>query len=121
MVSAEPFALLGTRCADGHITFPARDLCPTCHCTDVSTVALTGSGTLHTFSEVHQAPPGVEVPYLLGWVDLIEGCRVLARIAAGDQQPRIGDPVRCRPATFVAADATPAVGFEFEVVRRAHQ
>ncbi|MFC4786348.1 Zn-ribbon domain-containing OB-fold protein [Nocardioides sp. MAHUQ-72] len=121
MVSAEPFALLGTRCADGHTTFPARDLCPTCHRTDVATVALAGTGTLHTFSEVHQAPPGVEVPYLLGWVDLAEGCRVLARIAASDQQPRIGDPVRCRPAAFLAPDATPALGFEFEVIRDAHQ
>ncbi|MCB0894988.1 MAG: OB-fold domain-containing protein [Nocardioides sp.] len=121
VVTVEPFALLGTRCAEEHITFPARDLCPTCHRTDVSTVALAGTGTLHTFSEVHQAPPGVEVPYLLGWVDLVEGCRVLARIAGGDHQPRIGDPVRCRPTTFTAPDATTGVGFEFEVIRDAHR
>ena len=44
VVTVEPFALLGTRCAEEHITFPARDLCPTCHRTDVSTTDAGSAG-----------------------------------------------------------------------------
>jgi hypothetical protein len=38
------------------------------------------------------APPGFEVPYRLGWVDLDDGVRVFGRVLSADgADPMVGD------------------------------
>jgi uncharacterized OB-fold protein len=109
-VAAEPRYVapgLVTRDADGHArlvagrcracgaeSFPKADICSQCLCEEIDTVMLAREGNLYSFAAVHAAPPGWHLPYVLGYVDLPEGVRVLAHIAAPEQDLRVDMPVR---------------------------
>lgn len=90
-----------TRCeACGALFFPPRPACPECSARDASRggrirwVDLSGRGTLHAFSQNHQAL-FFGKPDVIGLVDLEEGCgRVLSRIDAAFEDLRIGQPLR---------------------------
>lgn len=83
-MTLDPCTLIGSRCrACGATTFPVRSACPDCRVADASDqVELERSGVLHTFTIVRQAPPGEQVPYGLGYVDLPPGVRVFSRLRA---------------------------------------
>ncbi len=60
----------------------------------METVPLSTEGTVYTYTVVHQSTPAFEVPYVLGYVDLAEGVRVLGQITGCDPgDVRIGMPV----------------------------
>lgn len=73
--------LIGARCTacDAHY-FPMRRACARCLSRDVEPVALSRQGTLYTYTVVHQSIPTFEVPYVLGYVDLPEGVRLMSQI-----------------------------------------
>lgn len=84
--------LIGSRCPScGAHFFPARDVCSGCLTEDLERVPLRGQGTLYTYTVVRQSTPGFIVPYLLGYVDLPEGVRVLGVLhGLTENQARIG-------------------------------
>jgi uncharacterized OB-fold protein len=53
---------------------------------------LSSGGKIETWTTVHRAPPGFEAPYVLAWVALDEGLRVLARCDP-DGEVGTGTPV----------------------------
>lgn len=75
--------LQANRCRRCGLTFfPRRNFCTECGGTDsLEDVRLSRTGTLHTFTEVHRASPGLQTPYILGYVDLEDGVRILAPLA----------------------------------------
>lgn len=109
-LAAEPHYVapeLVTRDADGHPrlaagrcracaaeSFPKAAVCPQCLSEDIEAVMLGRDGVLYSFAAVHAAPPGWRLPYVLGYVDLPEGVRVLAHIAAPEKDLRVDMPVR---------------------------
>lgn len=74
-------SLVGTRCTncDTHF-YPARSFCPYCHLKEMSPHSLSKAGRLYSYSIVHIAPEDTSVPYAIGYVDLPEGLRLLARL-----------------------------------------
>ncbi len=77
--------LLGSRCPEcGAHFFPVRAACSGCLNNDLETVRFSTTGTLYTYSIVHQSTPAFEVPYVLGYVDLPEGVRVMGQIGGVD-------------------------------------
>ncbi|MBB6306054.1 Zn-ribbon domain-containing OB-fold protein [Xanthobacter tagetidis] len=87
--------LLGGACrACGARSFPRAAVCTDCLSIDVETLALPSEGRLYSYSVVHQAPKGWDVPYVLGYVDLPDGLRVLAHIAAPPAAIAIDQQVR---------------------------
>jgi uncharacterized OB-fold protein len=79
--------LTGGRCSGcGQFVFPTRAFCPACLTETVAPAPLTPSGSLYSYSVVHIAPQGWQVPYVVGYVDLPEGVRVFAHIEGGDTQ-----------------------------------
>ncbi len=85
--------LVGSRCPTcGAHFFPARQVCSRC-LSDLETVALSGRGTIYTYTVIHQGPPGFQAPYLLAYVDLPEGVRVLGQVEGPPEQARIGSEV----------------------------
>jgi uncharacterized OB-fold protein len=95
----------GSRCTSCGATFyPPRGICSRC-LSALEPAALSTRGTVHTYTVVHQAGPGFETPYVLVYVDLPEGVRVLGQL---DGEPRIGLEVelagdRFRPVAEVRA------------------
>ena len=74
-----------------------RAVCPKCLSGDVEHFVASGRGTVHTFTITHQnqAPPfAAACPYVLAYVELAEGPRLLTNIVGCDPSDvRIGMPV----------------------------
>jgi uncharacterized protein len=69
------------RCRDcGSTYFPPQSFCPRCASEDVEVVRSSGRGILNSYVISHLAAPGFEAPYVIGVVELEEGCRLLTNI-----------------------------------------
>jgi uncharacterized protein len=83
-----------TRCEA--LYFPPREICRACRCRELEPRALSGEGTLYSYTVVYQAPAGFDeqVPYAVGLVDLVDGPRLTAMLSDIDlDELRIGMPV----------------------------
>ncbi len=80
-----------------HIWYP-RFVCPACHSTDTSWVESSGKGTVYTYTVVRRPPGGPwneAVPFVVGYVELEEGPRVLSNIVDVDPNAvTVGMPVQ---------------------------
>lgn len=89
--------LAGQRCRDcGKIAFPRKRVCPNCFGEALDTQPLSAIGILHTFTCTHVGAPHLPAPYLLGFVDLPEGVRLLSLLTDCDpweQVLRVGMPM----------------------------
>lgn len=116
-LSLDPLALIGSTCTDcGLVSFPVRDVCPRCGSEEPQKEGpLSTEGVIHSFTIVRQAPPGVEVPYVLAYVDLPEEVRLLSRVEADDPETiDIGTTVRLvERAAGVTDDGVELVGYQF--------
>jgi uncharacterized OB-fold protein len=120
-VDSEPFwrggaagRLLITRCrVCGLYLHPPRPACRRCRAMDVEPVEVSGRGVVHTFTVAHHAfIPGVEVPYVIAVVELVEqpGLRLLSNVIDCDPETvAIGMPVQAvfTPMTGVEGIAVP--------------
>jgi uncharacterized OB-fold protein len=92
---------------------PLGTLCPACWSTDVAPTPVSGRGTIHLLTLLHQGPPVVEYspPWPLAAVELVEqpGLRVVGTLA--DTPPalqRIGQPVEL---VWIERDGAPWPAF----------
>ena len=80
------YRFLGSACeVCDQVFFPPRTVCPTCRRESVGKVherQLSGRGTIHTWTVVHDPADGfdLQVPYVIALVDLEEGCRTLGQV-----------------------------------------
>lgn len=96
---ADPPTLLGSRCpACERKAFPPRTVCPSCGTIvdEAQQIPLSTEGVVYSYTIVRQAPPGLETPYVLGYVDLpADEVRVMGRVEGVDPEAmQIGIPVR---------------------------
>jgi uncharacterized OB-fold protein len=125
---AEPVHLLGSRC-DGCATvvFPAQDGCPCCGRPGMARTALSRRGTLWTWTSqdfLPKAPyagPETEADfagYLVGYVELPEGVRVVTRLVDVDRaEVRIGMEMELVTVPFtVDPDGTEVLAYGFAPV-----
>ncbi len=76
------YQLEGQTCsACGAVHFPARSSCSVCRGRELERRALSGRGTVYSYSEAAQAPEGFAPPYLMALVELEEGPVVAAQLA----------------------------------------
>jgi len=77
--------LMGARCRDcARLWFPSGPVCAGCRSQAIDPAPLSRTGRLYAWSRLHVAARGWDAPYVLGYVDLPEGVRVLAHIAVAD-------------------------------------
>lgn len=120
LVSLEPPRLLGSRCgACATATFPPREFCPACRAVEgLEQTELDRRGRIHSFTVVRQAPPGVEVPYVLAWVDLpADQVRLMSTVVGAEPEAvELGLPVELELTPFATGeDGAELVGFRFRV------
>jgi uncharacterized OB-fold protein len=107
-----------TKC--GALFFDRRNACAHCANREFTKKTLGTTGVVRSFAIVHQAAPGVPVPYVSSVVDLDGGGDVKANVVNVDPDPehvKLGMKVRLT--TFVAGtddEGTEAVVFGFEPV-----
>ncbi|MEM9564773.1 MAG: Zn-ribbon domain-containing OB-fold protein [Actinomycetota bacterium] len=95
-VDSEPFwaataegRLTLQRCADcGTVVWWPKALCPTCQSFDLGWFDATGRGTVYSYTVVHRAPGswGRAAPYVLAYVELEEGPRLMTNIVDCDPE-----------------------------------
>jgi uncharacterized OB-fold protein len=123
-----PVHLLGGRCEDcGTVVFPTARGCPRCGGTHMAGVELSRRGTLWTWTSqdfLPKAPyagPETEADFagfLLGFVELPEGVRVVTRLVGMDRADvRIGMDLELVIVPFnVDADGTEVLTYAFAPV-----
>jgi len=112
----DPPSLLGSTCsACGTSTFPPRDFCPACLADGPHPVRpLARSGSLFSYTVVHQAPGGRRTPYVLGYVDLEDDAvRVLAQVDVPIDQVSIGMRVSLVLRVVGESGGIPIVNYAF--------
>ena len=88
--------LLLPRCRRcGSVIWYPRHFCPDCGSLDVDWFEASGAGTVYSFATIHQADPAyaTSAPYVIAYVELEEGPRVLTNLLGGDGWA-VGDRVR---------------------------
>ncbi len=106
--------------ACGALYFDRRNACARCSGRSFGRRTLARTGVVRTFTIVHRAGPGVEVPYVSAVVDLDGGGAVKANlrdVAPDPEAVRVGMPVEL--VTWVAGvddEGTEAVAFAFAPV-----
>jgi uncharacterized OB-fold protein len=105
-----------TRCQARY--FDRRSGCAKCGGQEFRTVRIADTGTLRTFTIVHFAAEGVEVPFVAGIVDCDDGTSVRSNIVNVSPDPhdvRMGMKVRLTTVPVgVDESGVQAVGFGFE-------
>ena len=86
------------RCNDcGHYRFPPRHVCPNCSSFEAEWTEVSGRGSIHTFSIMHDnLVRGLDPPFVLAQVELDDqpGLRLICNIKDIDPKAvRIGMPV----------------------------
>ena len=76
------------RCADcGTVRHRPRALCPGCLSGEIEWIRASGRGTVYSYTVTHQnqaSPFRGAVPYVLAYVDLEEGVRMLTNVVGCD-------------------------------------
>lgn len=106
--------LVGTRCRQcGAHFFPRRAVCARCLSEETEVVPLSETGSLYTYTVVHQSTPEFTTPYILAYVDLPEGVRLLAPLVGlGAAQVRPGMSLRLRvEALRTDPEGRPVLGY----------
>jgi uncharacterized OB-fold protein len=108
--------LLAGRCQlCNALSFPIQRFCPNClGDKSLEVIRLSREGILYSFSTVRVPSPGFDSPYLVGYVDLPEGVRIFAQLAATTDEVTVNDrmilvegPIRRMP------DGSPVLGYKF--------
>lgn len=90
--------LLLNRCNScGMVIWYPRHICPSCHSMDTASFQASGHGTIYSFAVTRRGQGAYReaVPYVLAYVELTEGPRVMTNIVDCDpERLAIGQPVR---------------------------
>ena len=88
--------------------FTPKDVCPACASVNATWTAVSGAGTVYSYSVVHRGPGPAfqeDAPYIVVLVDLAEGPRILSHMTECEPDDmKIGMPVN-----VVFEDVTPEV------------
>jgi uncharacterized OB-fold protein len=111
--------LVAKECTEcGALYFDRRNACAKCANRLFGSRTLGSTGVVRSFAIVHQAAPGVPVPYVSSVVDLDGGGNVKANVVNVEPDPsKVTLGMKVRLTTFTAGtddDGTEAVAFGFE-------
>lgn len=89
--------LLLRRCKScGEAIWYPRPICPFCHSSDTEWQEAAGSGSIYSFTVVRRSSGDFTnaVPYVLAYVELVEGPRIMTNIVDADfEELFVGQPV----------------------------
>jgi len=92
----------------GHIAYPVFAVCANCLSEECVDQKLTGKGTIYASTVMHVGPPNWKTPFVVAYVDLLEGIRVFGHVSADDTTTAgIGQPVTIELKELTHATAEP--------------
>ena len=89
----------------GHVSYPARKVCPSCRGTDLGSITLSPKGTVVTSTVIHVPPDEFlnEAPYAMAVIETPEGARLMTQV------------VDCDPSSVLPGTE---VELEFRLIRK---
>ena len=107
--------LTGIKCGGcGEVAIPPREFCASCGARNWEPIALSGDGTLASYTIIRVAPTrhAADAPYAVGVVRLEEGASIFGRIVdIPFEKLCVGLPLRFRP---LVVNGQTSVGFYSE-------
>lgn len=114
ILQRSPPRLIGSVCdACGARSFPVRAFCLACGQDALDSVPLSITGSVFSYTVVHQAPGQRPVPYVLAYVDLDDEVRVLAQVDHPPGDMRIGLRVGLVLRNIVPEPGVARLGYAF--------
>lgn len=112
-----PF-LKGYRCAKcGQLDFPKLSRCPTCWGEQFEMVPLSREGTLYSYADIYIPQPGMEPPYVIGYIDLPEDLRIFATLEGDVNSFRCDEKVELTVGPIRSnQDGKPIMSYKFRKV-----
>jgi uncharacterized OB-fold protein len=113
-IRGDDVSLIGGVCrACGAHSFPRAQVCTECLEEQIEAVHLPSSGKLYSYSVIHQAPKGWRTPFTLGYVDLVDGTRILAHITGPVERLKIDGEMRLSAAIVADRDGSEVQSYVF--------
>lgn len=89
--------LVAGRCGGcGRVRFPAGAMCPDCGASEIQLVPLSDTARVFSWTQIHRAGPGWQVPYIVALADFPEGPRIFAQVRAEAAGMAVGMNVQVR-------------------------
>lgn len=112
-----PF-LKGYRCTKcGQLDFPKLSPCPACWNEEFEMVPLSRQGTLYSYADVYVPQPGMDPPYIVGYVDLPEDLRIFATLQGELKSFKCGQPVELTVGPIRRnQDGEPLISYQFKKI-----
>lgn len=113
----EGICLLGAKCTRcGLTSFPKREFCTACLCSEMEEVELSREGELHTYSILRVGDEHFDAPHPIGMVNLPERVRVTAPLVYREQGYEIGQRMELVADDLWEEEDRIITGYRFRVV-----
>ena len=111
-----PPYLKGYRCKRcGQLDFPKLNPCPNCWGEEFEMVPLSRQGILYSFSDIHIGQPGMNTPYITGYIDLPEKIRIFALLDGEVRTFHCDEPVELTVGPIrMNQDGLPITSYKFK-------
>lgn len=114
LLQLQPPRLVGAHCTHCSIRmFPARAFCTACGQDAPESTVLADKGVVFSYTVIHTAPGNRPVPYVLAYVDLDDGVRVMAQVDSPPDEVHIGQRVSLILRNIVPHPGEPRLGYAF--------
>lgn len=110
-----PPYLKGYRCQKcGQLDFPKLSPCPSCWGTEFEVVPLSRKGKLYSYADIYVGQPGLETPYVIGYIDLPENIRIFAMLEGETESFKCDEEVELTVGTIrMNRDGLPITSYKF--------
>ena len=113
----EGIRLLAFKCAACEkVSFPKLELCPYCLGEKMEAIALSGKGSLYSYTTINVPTSKFKPPHAIGWIDTPEGARILSPLAIDERGFKIGAEMEMAIETFWTEDDKEILGYRFRRV-----
>ncbi len=108
--------LKGYRCKKcGKLDFPKLSPCPLCWGEDFEMVPLSRKGKLYSFADIYIGQPGMNTPYIVGYIDLPEDIRIFAQLDGEVQTFKCDEDVELTTGPIrMNQDGLPIISYKFK-------
>ena len=110
-----PPYLKGYRCQKCcQLDFPKLSPCPSCWGTEFEVVPLSRKGKLYSYADIYVGQPGLETPYVIGYIDLPENIRIFAMLEGETESFKCDEEVELTVGTIrMNRDGLPITSYKF--------
>ncbi|QTA92882.1 Zn-ribbon domain-containing OB-fold protein [Desulfonema magnum] len=113
-----PPYLKGYKCKKcGKLDFPKLSPCPTCWGEEFEMIPLSRKGILYSFADIYIGQPGMDTPYIVGYIDLPEEIRIFAQLDGEVESFKCDEEVELTTGPIrMNQDGLPIISYKFKKV-----